>query len=161
MGMLVANWNLFHKCVQPPSHCGLWQKGFLSCYNQRYAYSLNLQCYLDQDPQPNLMLQKFITFLLLLFTDYCLSLLSVSLIYHLQSGVSSHNFKGENVKTHKDIVGCPRSQRTKELQLRICTGFRSQVSYLTVILGFTPRTSLSKTCYFGHYLRFAYINRDK
>lgn len=159
MGMLVANWNPFHKCVQPPPHCGLWQKGFLSYYNQRYAYSPPLQCYLDQDPQLNLMLQKFITFFL--FTDYCHSLLSGSLIYHLKSEVSSHHFKGENVKTHKDIVGCSRSQRTKELQLRICTGFRSQVSYLTVILGFTPRTSLSKTCYFGYYLRFAYINRDK
>lgn len=66
MGMLVAKWNLFHKCVLTflalaSPLCGLWQKGFLSCYNQLCLRSPPLQCYLHQDPQLSLMLQKFIT----------------------------------------------------------------------------------------------------
>lgn len=131
MGMLVANWNLFHKCVSPPPHCGLWQKSFLSCYNQCYASSPPLQCYLDQDPQLKFNVPEIYHNFFFLFMDYCHSLLSGSLIYHLKSEVSSHHFKGENVKTHKNIVDCPWSHRTRELQLRVCTGFRSQVSYLS------------------------------
>lgn len=119
MGMLVAKWNLFHKCALTflaLASSPLWSVVERLPFLLQSALCLRsppLQCHLDQDPQLSLMLQKFIT--IFLFTDYCHSLLSGSLIYHLKSEDSSHHFRGENMKTHKDIVGCPRSQRTKEL----------------------------------------------
>lgn len=65
--MLVAKWNLFHKCVLTflaLASSPLWSVVERLPFLLQSVLCLRsppLQCYLDQDPQLSLMLQKFIT----------------------------------------------------------------------------------------------------
>lgn len=65
--MLVAKWTLFHKCVLTflaLASSPLWSVVERLPFLLQSVLCLRsppLQCYLDQDPQLSLMLQKFIT----------------------------------------------------------------------------------------------------
>lgn len=85
-------WYLHFPCPR-----ALWFKA-LSCFTQPLCSLSSSAVLSGPRPQLILMLQKFIrTFS---FTGDCNSLLFSSLIYHLESKVSSHYFRGENVNTH-------------------------------------------------------------